>query len=163
MPLCVPGVLQDLSRAIKIARRHPPPLSAIAASYIKARPAVTGLEPISEMGQTRKNSVRAKVFRFTSNSDIARRSRHFAFVPALHSGSCCLSCNGGNEGTRWYYFTGQHLFRSDDRPVIRPALASGDGVLSLKSLLPPRACVSRPAIRQRTGLSYSIPRPCERH
>jgi len=38
---------------------------------------------------------------------------------------------------------GQHLFRSDARPLIRPALASGDGVLNLKSWRAPYASVVR--------------------
>jgi hypothetical protein len=81
-----------------------------------------------------------------SNSDICSMQA-VAFVPPATQGSCCLSCNGGTEGTPWYYVTGQHLFRSDARPLIRPALASGDGVLSLKSWRAP-ACINRPASRQ---------------
>jgi hypothetical protein len=40
-------------------------------------------EGMSELGQTEKNSVRAYVFRFalTSNSDMARCSRHVSNVP----------------------------------------------------------------------------------
>jgi hypothetical protein len=53
--------------------------------------------------------------------------------------------------------TGQHLFSSDAGPIIRPALASGDGILSLKSWPPPPACINRPPAGKRTYLIYPIP------
>jgi hypothetical protein len=39
--------------------------------------------------------------------------------------------NDGTEGIRWHYVTGQHLFSSDARPIVRPHLASGNAILSL--------------------------------
>ncbi len=36
---------------------------------------------MSPLGQSEKNSVRGYVFRFASNSDIARRIRHVSNVP----------------------------------------------------------------------------------
>jgi hypothetical protein len=47
------------------------------------KPAGLGSEPMSESGQNAKYSARADVSRFFSNSDIARRGPHFAFVPIL--------------------------------------------------------------------------------
>jgi hypothetical protein len=66
------------------------------------------------------------------------------------------------RGYRWYYVTGQHHFRSDARLLIRPALASGDGVFSLKSWRPPGLHESSGYLAAHLSV-LSNPWPCERH